>query len=623
MQNFTVKKGKPFPLGLTKVSNGINLAVAMKNAIEPALLLYNSKDGKREFSISLTEDYRFGNIYSVLLEGIEENQYEYNFYDGRKRFQDPYARTLHGCKKWGDHRPKCVMCNDKEYDWENDHTLLIPYRDTVIYLIHVRGFTKHRSSMVKNPGTFEGIIEKIPYLKELGINQIELMPAYEFDEIIRQEKRGTSISKLPDDSKELLALQKKMNEIEGKKRINYWGYSEAFYFAPKVAYAAKDDASVSFKDMVKALHQSGIEVVMQFYFKAGTQSYLISDCIKSWVMNYHIDGVHLLGPDIPIKLLATDPLLAGTKLAYERIPEEEIFEGNEKPSYQNLAVYQDDFMYACRKYLKSDDDMLKQFSYHQRVNPSRYSTVHYMTNYYGFTLNDLVSYDRKHNEENGENNRDGNDYNYSWNCGVEGKSRKKAVIELRKKQIRNALTFVMLSQGVPMLVAGDEFCHSQNGNNNAYCQDNVSTWINWENQKKHADIFAFTKSLIAFRMAHPVFHQENEPRLLDYLSCGYPDLSYHGTMAWYPRFENYNRHLGCMYCGSYVKTSHKKEDDFFYIAFNMYWVSEKFALPKLPKGKKWYLVFSTKEGFIQEGKPLLNQDEIMVADRCSITLTGK
>ena len=228
----------------------------------------------------------------------------------------------------------------------------------------------------------------------------------------------------------------------------------------------------------------------------------------------------------------------------------------------------DDFMYDCRKFLKGDEDMLSLFTHHLLDNPQKCAVINYITTYYGFTLDDLVSYDRKHNENNGEGNNDGNEYNYSWNCGAEGKSRKKAVMKLRTSQIKNAMTMLFLAQGVPMLRAGDEFCNSQNGNNNAYCQDNNISYLDWTDLDKHKDIFEFTMKLIYFRREHPLFRSRDRKRMIDYMSCGYPDVSFHGEQAWSPKFENYNRHIAVMYYGAYEKLDNGRRDDDFYAALD-------------------------------------------------------
>ena len=330
---------------------------------------------------------------------------------------------------------------------------------------------------------------------------------------------------------------------------------------------------------------------MQFYFPDNVKQGFIFDSIRYWVTEYHIDGVHLKGSKVPISFMGTEPLFANTKIFYHYIPEQEIYGTHEVPAYKNMCIYTDDFMYNMRKFLKGDDDMLSTMLSLTKRKPERVGSVNFITNYYGFTLNDLVSYDKKHNEDNGENNHDGADYNYSWNCGFEGKSRKNAVLALRKKMMRNALMLVMLSQGTPVLLAGDEFCNSQNGNNNPYCQDNEISWLNWNMTKPGKEMLEFTKELIAYRKAAAFLHVKKEFTMLDMYHCGYPDMSYHGEEAWKAELANYNHHVGIMYSSVQADGMVK----LWYVAYNMHWEKKQFSLPKLSKGAKWQVALTTGE----------------------------
>ncbi|MCR4892922.1 MAG: hypothetical protein K5989_12165, partial [Lachnospiraceae bacterium] len=496
---------------------------------------------------------------------------------------------------------------DPVYDGyrREDRPLGRPFSELILYLMHIRGFTKHKSSGVKWPGTFEGAVEKLPYLLDLGINAIELLPPYDFNEVMHEEH--FSSARDAESSPEKAAFSK-------KKRINYWGFTGGNYFTPKNSYSADGNGPRSFQRMVRAFHNEGIEVLVDFFFEEGTGAGFILNCLHYWVFQYGVDGFRILGTNLPEQALLTDPYLANIKLLMDRVPQC-VFEGP-APSLQasggNLAMDESatllkqvgflntPFMYDNRKFLKSDEDMLTAFTGHMLENPERYSVVNFMTSYYGFNMCDMVSYDQKHNEANGEDNADGNNYNYSWNCGVEGVSRRKNINLLRNKQVRNAFCYLLLSQGTPEILAGDEFLHSQKGNNNAYCQDNSVTWLNWDNLRKHEEIHDFVRSLIAFRKAHPVFHSREAKRLTDYKSCGYPDLSFHGEQAWAPRFDNFFRHIGLLYAGAYEKREDGTLDDDFYVAFNMHWQAHQFALPNPPAGKQWVQVFSTDQGFIEE-----------------------
>lgn len=606
MVEVALEKGTPYPLGMSFPDHDINVALEDFGGEPVFLLLYDRESGKRVKKIRLPEEYRIGNVLCARLKGISYDKYEYSFSKGDARFTDPYAKRLSGCDKWGEHRPRGMFCQSVDPPgWNADRPLELAYEDIVSYLLHVRGFTRHKSSGVSFPGCFEGIIEKLSYLKELGINQIELMPAYEFSELRRQSRNTVTSGAVP--------AELRMG------RVNYWGYSDAFYFSPKAAYSGIQNPQQSFRELVMALHKAGIELIMQFYFPEDKNKLFIIECLRYWVLNYHVDGFHLLGSKIPLSVITEDPVLGRTKIAGENMDPDF---ANRKSRFCRLAAYDDGYMYDMRKFLKSDEDMLRAFTRRQIYRSNEVAPINYITNYYGFTMMDLVSFDRKHNEANGEDNRDGNDYNYSWNCGVEGRTRRKAVLALRRRQIRNAFCILLFSQGTPLLLSGDEFGNTQRGNNNPYCQDNEISWLNWTNLETNRDLFLFVKQLIALRRENTVFHRKEQPRIMDTKSCGYPDLSYHGEMAWFPRFENYNRHIGVMYCGEYSDREDVREDDY-YIAYNMYWQKVRFALPKLPKDRQWFLLLDTGKGFEEKIEALPVQTEIVVHDRSIVVLVGK
>jgi glycogen operon protein len=332
---------------------------------------------------------------------------------------------------------------------------------------------------------------------------------------------------------------------------------------------------------------------MQFYFTSHVERQEITDILRFWVINYHVDGFHLMGDNIPITDIARDNALTDTKLWYYSFDTENIYSRGENPTYRNLAEYNDSYLYDMRKYLKGDENMLSGVLEHMKHNPLKCGCINYFTNYFGFTMMDMVSYDRKHNEANGEDNRDGNDLNCSWNCGEEGKSRKKKVQKLRIRQIKNTMCMLLLSQGTPLIFMGDEFGNTQNGNNNPYCQDNAVTWLDWRRLNSEKEIYDFWCKMIQIRKKHPILHMNSEMRMIDYISCGYPDLSYHGQNAWRAQLESYNRHVGIMYCGKYAKLENGEEDIFCYLAMNMYWEPRTLGLPKLPSGMKWERIVCT------------------------------
>ena len=591
-----VKTGYPYPMGVTVMEQGINIAVAVRNQKKCGLVLYDKHSGDEKY-IAFTQENRIGNVYCIFLEGIVPEKYEYNFYCDDEIIIDPYARKIAGHEEWGravykDGNPTIRCCFKEDFfSWEKDQMPGIPYEQCVFYCMHVRGFTKHNSSNVKSKGTFRGIMDKIPYLKELGITSIEVLPAYEFDEV-EVPKPDNSMSYMVKHYKEMLPKATQNDTL----KLNYWGFKEGYYFTPKAAYASKGISPIiEMKQLIQELHCNQMELVMQFYFPKSVKPGFILEVLRFWVLEYHIDGIHLLGENIPVTLIATDPLFSNTKLMYYDFPCEQIYLDGEMPLYRNLASYNDRFLIDARKFLKGDEDMLQSFLEHVRYNPPQKANINYMTNYYGYTLMDLVSYDRKHNEVNGEDNKDGSNYNYSWNCGFEGNTRKNSVLELRMKQVKNALIFVVLSQATPLLLSGDEFGNSQNGNNNPYCQDNAVSWLNWNNLIKYKEIYLFTQKLLKLRKEHPILRRPESSRIMDTLSCGYPDMSFHGEEVWRPVIDNYNRHIAIMYCGKYEKDEDGKEDAYFYIAYNMHWEVHEFALPNLPKGMKCHQIISTQE----------------------------
>lgn len=582
---------KPYPLGAhCEKDNLIRFSFVSKKG-NCGIILYERQTGRRKCRLAFSENERIGNVYCKYVDNVDPADVTYQFYEGDTIIPDRRARVFAGRHLYGrEHFAKNLRAGfiTDDFDWENDARPHIPYRSSVVYCMHVRGFTKHASSGVRYRGTFLGVIEKIPYLKETGITTVELQPAYEFLEMPDPDERRSSFHGNMSVSDEEL-------DQYCPKKLNYWGYKAGFYYAPKSSYAFGDDASVEFKEMVKAFHSAGMEVVMQFYFPNDVERRDISEILQFWVLTYHVDGFHLMGENLPITMIARDHALTDTKLWYYSFDIDNIYKGNEVPGYRNLAEYRDGYYYDMRRFLKGDENMLNNALEHMRYNPLKCGCINYFTNYFGFTMMDMVSYDCKHNEANGEDNRDGNDFNCSWNCGEEGKSRRKRVVSLRRKQIKNAMVMLLCSQGTPLIFMGDEFGNSQNGNNNPYCQDNLTTWLDWRKLEKNRDLYDFWRRLIGIRRDHPILHMEKPLQMMDSLSCGYPDLSYHGQNAWRAQLESYNRHVGILYCGKYAKKADKEEDSILYLAINMYWMPKRLALPKPPKGMRWKQILSTAE----------------------------
>lgn len=559
-------QGRPLPLGVTMIGNTMNFSVAVPQEKECQLLLYHAGEKKPCMSFGMKKS--IGEVRYIALEDIDPSEYEYNYEMDGEIVVDPYVKALAGREKWGQARDVQMhevrgKLDIKEYDWEGDAPLQLPYHSIIAYSLHVRGFTKHSSSKVKARGTFRGVIEKIPYLKELGINQIQCMPVYDFEENLQY--------------------------------CNYWGYGDAYCFAPKGAYAYSKDAVNELKDMVKSCHREGIEVVLEMPFSGNVPKQMMEECLRYYMMEYHVDGFILNPSSAPMEGICADPILKKTK----------------------IMVHQTGFQTVMRRFLKSDEGMIPEVMYWLRHNSLGDRTYNYITNQNGFTLYDLVSYDGKHNEANGENNQDGPEYNYSWNCGVEGVTRKKAVLELRQQQIKNAFFLLLFAQGTPCILAGDEFENTQKGNNNVYCQDNPVGWLDWSKLEKKKELHDFVKKLIEIRKAYPAFWPEEEMRGIDQVSCGVPDVSYHGESAWRVPSEVSSRQLGVYYSGAAVGG-----DDCF-VAYNMHWQEHPFALPALSSGKKWYKIASTSEGVLEEPELLDNQRLVEVAERTIMLVIGR
>lgn len=613
MESYRVIEDKRawYPLGVTETADGFHFCVDAQGE-SCALALFRPGKDRPFQKLEFPKDSRLGNVWEMTVKGSDFENVEYCYIVDGEYLPDPYGKSFTGRDKWGSltqiRKLMKTPLKSAAFDWEDDKGPDIAYENMIVYRLHTRGFTKHISSRVKERGTFSGIIEKIPYMKELGITTVEIMPPNEFLEVIVPVSGDGNPYGKP--------------EPTGK--INYWGYGPAYYFAPKASFCAGGEKcpETEFKELVKALHKEGLEIVVELYFNGSESPVFVLDAVRFWAREYHVDGVHLVGY-APVEMIGADPYLSRLKLfapSWENVPG-----GKEK----HLAEYNEGFQNDMRRLLKGDEDQINALIYRVKRNPKGYGVINYMANTNGFTLMDMVSYDRKHNEANGEDNRDGNDYNFSWNCGQEGPSRKKKIGELRKKQIRNAVLLLMLSQGAPLIMAGDEFGNSKNGNNNSYCQDNDISWLNWELLKSNQDIWQFVKHMIAFRKDHPVFHMGEEPKVLDYKACGCPDMSFHGVKAWRPEFENFRRQLGIMYCGDYGVKENGVKDDYFFVAYNMHWEPHEFALPNLPREMFWRISVNTddkvRNGIYKESEEpaLKDQKKFMVPARSVIVFRGR
>jgi len=609
--------------GVTK--HGDNYIFTCAFIVKTDLVLSINDLSGRELLKESIKSYKVsGNVYSVCIASLEVDEFEYYYICDGVVTCDPYRKRHNHRRVFGsvadDEKLAVSLYSNDDYDFLNDSQLRINQDDVIAYQLHVRGFTKHSSSKVKGKGCFLGIIEKIPYLKELNINQIELMPAYDFYEF-NADNKYIKINHPAYTTDTTLDESGNVTPNNPKLKLNYWGFKEANYFCPKYEYSYSKDAVKEFKDMVKALHNAGIEVIMQMFYPKDVKPLTIIDSLRFWYAEYHVDGFHIMGERLPVDIILGDEFLYDAKLYMNNINRNDDIIAS-MTNNRNIIDVNDGFMVSMRRFLKSDGDSLQGFVYSNRNNSSINKSINFLTRYEGFSLYDLVSYEHKHNEENEENNTDGTDNNYSWNCGFEGKTSKKNVKELRLKQVKNALCLLLLSQGTPMLFMGDESLNSQNGNNNPYCQDNDNSWINWKNNKSSEEVLEFTKALTSFRVNHKVLHQAKELKNMDYLQTGYPDISYHQDMAWKSTLNNYLLHIGIMLDGSYAMVA-GKENDTLYIAYNMHWENHIFGLPRLKNTKQWELAFTT--GIEEEKQEIIkdlseNQEEICVYKRSVMVL---
>lgn len=555
--------GFPFPQGCTVEGQTANFSVAVPEGQTCELIIYKKGARTSAFSQKMPYSDVAGNLHflSVVLEQPED--YEYCYKIGGKIVPDPYGKAFSGREHWSvskgkEKRKLRTRIVTDTFDWGKSQFPHLKKEDVIAYSLHVRGFTKHSSSGVAHKGTFDGVTEKLPYLQKLGINQIHLMPVYEFD--------------------------------ENQRHVNYWGYGKAYFFAPKASYAAGDPVN-EMKSLVRQMHLAGIEVILEMPFTEGTTFSLILDCLRYWVMQYHVDGFivnpYICNPDE----LAKDPVLAKSKILKK----------------------EDGFQNVMRRFLKGDEGMIRDVICQLKNQDTQ--LYNYIASHNGFTLCDVVSYDGKHNEANGENNLDGPDYNYSWNCGAEGNSRKKAVNELRKNQIFNAFFLLLFAQGMPCILSGDEFMNTQKGNNNAYCQDNLISWLDWNQLSRREELYTFVCRLIALRKA---CMKQTAKKSEDTMGrSGIPQISYHGEDAWQMPAGRASRQLGVFY----HEESTEKD---FYIAYNMHWLSHSFALPSLPKGMEWVCIAGTKEGVLDEKEAVPVKDKkVQLEERTIKVFVGR
>ena len=684
VNGYRVRPGMYLTNGATVTLGGVCFTIHSRGAVFCELVLFHPEEEEPYAVIPYPECFRIGNVYSMIVYGIDPDQTEYAYrldgpyqpekgllFDKTKLILDPYARLVAGQHIWGKWEPydKRKAFRGKivhnSFDWgENDQPHL-DFKDLIIYELHVRGFTKHPSAEVKNPGTFEGIREKIGYFKELGINAVELMPIFEFDEC-RDDRM-----------------------VNGERLLDYWGYNTVCYFAPNSSYAcAKNYNGVDdeLKTLIRELHENGIEVILDvvfnhtaegnengpyisfkgldnnIYYLLTPEGYyynfsgcgntlncnnpivndLIIQCLRYWVTAYRIDGFRfdlasILGrnedgspmskPPL-LERLAYDPILGSVKLIAEAWDAGGLYQVGSFPSWGRWSEWNGKYRDDLRRFLKGDAGLRDAVAQRIIGSPDLYdpvyrgddASVNFLTCHDGFTLADLYSYNQKHNEANGWNNTDGDNNGNSWNCGAEGDTDDSTVLALRRKLIKNAATVLLCSMGTPMLLSGDEFGNSQRGNNNAYCQDNEISWLDWTDLEKHADIYRYFTNMIALRKAHPILRDQSRAA-----ACGFPLTSFHGTSPWELKNSEEERVLGVLFAG---RDERDRKDDILYLGMNMHWEAHEVILPQLPEGLSFRVIADTSKGpgqdFLEEPslRPVVAGQSVRIEPRSIMLLEG-
>ncbi len=643
---FQVRPGFYRTNGAVQGKGGVSFTISSHYATGCTLLLFHPREREPYARLPFPDNYRIGSTYSMFVFGlkIEDFEYAYQFdgpydeaqghrFDKNAILLDPYARAVTEQRVWGEkfegeHIYKARVV-ENNFDWGARKQLENKLEDLIIYEMHVRGFTMSPTSGVEARGTFEGIREKIPYLKELGVNAIELMPIFEFDEM---------------DS---------AREHEGRQLLDYWGYNTVCFFAPNTSYSSVQEHNHEgdeLKRLIRELHENGIEVILdvvfnhtaegndlgptfsfkgidnKIYYMLTPEGYyynfsgcgnsvncnhpivrqFIMDCLRYWVVEYRVDGFRFdlasilsrdqngAPMDNPplLENMAFDQILSGVKLIAEAWDAGGLYQVGTFPSWNRWAEWNGRYRDDMRRFLKGDDGMAPAAVARMTGSRDIYdplvrgqsASVNFLTCHDGFTLYDLYAYNMKHNEANGWNNTDGDNNGNSWNCGCEGDAQDAQVEALRRRMIKNAFAALLCSRGPAMFYAGDEFCNTQHGNNNAYCQDNEISWLDWSRKEKYADVYAFAQFMIRFRKEHPVLRKPTRPA-----ACGFADISYHHGRAWNADCGNNARLIGLLYAGQ----DDAGADDLVFVGVNTYWEKLGTSFPDAPSGKQWMLVADT------------------------------
>lgn len=572
--------------GLCPTKDGMMFTFASEGEGECAVLLFHRKDKSLLERIVLPAEYSIGDMHSVVIQGRNWHTLCYLYEQDGKEFLDLYAPKICGRDHWADSDRSREQYRvyggfpEPEYHWQNLSPAIAP-GDMIMYKLHMRGYTMRHGLPASQRGNYKGILEKLPELKELGVTSLEFQPIYDFEEL-RYEKRSV-----------ITATGETKEEYHSLDKINYWGYGEASYLAPKASYFGGKDSISHCREMIDAIHGMGMEVIMEMSFVTEVSDDFMMDALWYWVREFHVDGFHLLGCNAPIRRIAENRGLASTKIFYEVIPREIL---EKEKNRKHLFLYNDYFMHVTRQIQNHMGGSMVQFTNHLRRQNDAYGFVNYVANTDGFTLLDSYSYGEKHNEANGEENKDGVNTNFSFNYGVEGATKQRQIQQMRMRQVRNGLCCVMLAQAVPLLRSGDEVLNTQEGNNNPYCQDNPLGWVSYgRNHKNKVQLFRFIQKLLAFRKAHPVLSMEKAFRMTDYRHCGLPDISYHGAEPWLMSIGEEQRAVGILYAGAYAKDENNDPGENVYVAYNFHYDQVQLALPSLSGGNYWRFVMNTAQ----------------------------
>ncbi len=626
VHDFKVEPAHRMNPGVIVTDDGVIFSVVFRRREPCGFVLYHKKDGT-SINVPFTDEHRFGSLYSAKVSPLNPEDWCYRLFSGDDLFTDPCARSLVRTDGGEEEIPAGGFFYRPDDRFVSRRTArLTRGGDEIIYCLHVRGFTMLCEGLESFPGTFSAAAERIGYLKDLGVTAVELMPIYEIQPVTRKEKGPRTMQ----DALALYPVSKDGLPIRDLSvpRENYWGYGRGFYYAPRAAFSTpgrEGGAQKELSDMVEKFHEAGISVYLQLYFPSSVTSQQQIDIARFYVTHYAVDGFRLMGSVADIRAFTTDPLLSDVRIFHDGFPYSEI-EGIDADnpesgavSTENLFDHSDRFSRLIRRFCKSDDYVMREFLHEFLKVPEGHGSVHYICSSDGFTLRDLVSYTEKHNEANGEGGADGPADNYSWNCGAEGETDREDVLALRRSQIRNFLTLLFLSQGTPLLMAGDECFNSQDGNNNPYCQDNRLGWTEWENGADGEMVRGFTSGIIRFRRQHPVFAGTRSFKNMDSIACGYPDLSLHGKEAWKPDLGSFSHAIGICFCENYVRPSDRTE--LLYLAVNMHWETQELGLPKLAPDRRWNLVLDTaREDSFMEGECIPDEQHVAVVAPRSIRI---